>query len=159
MIKKYFFVCCLPVVLYACGKSSSNGNDCVSTGAVPTAAEITNVKNYLTLKGITATQDSRGFFYQVIGPGYGTSFPTVASNVTVKYSGTLTDGTVFDSNATGVTFPLSNVILGWQYGVPLVKKGGVINLYLPPSLGYGCSATGGIPSNSILIFTVEILNY
>jgi len=160
MMKKYFFFLALPIMLYACGKKS-DGNDCVSTGGVPTAAEIANLQNFITTNGITATQDPRGFFYQIAGPGYGTSFPNLASNVTVKYRGTFTNGNVFDSTATGATvsFPLSNVILGWQYGVPLVKKDGVINLYLPPSLGYGCSTNQGIPANSILVFNVVVVNY
>ena len=159
MLKKNVLFIVLTVSLFAC-KKSSNSNDCISTGGVPTAAEVTNVQNYLTSKGITATLDSRGFYYDIIGTGYGTP-PNTASTVTVKYKGTLTNGTVFDSTATGTTatFPLSGVIRGWQYGVPLVKKAGVINLYLPPSLGYGCQASGAIPSSSITIFRIELVSY
>jgi FKBP-type peptidyl-prolyl cis-trans isomerase FkpA len=161
MFKKYVVILVLPViVLFACGKSSDYGN-CPSTGGVPTAAEMAELKAYLTSKNITATEDSHGFFYNVINPGYGISAPTTSSTVQAKYRGTLTDGTVFDSTATGKTaiFSLSGVILGWQYGVPLIKKTGIIDLYLPPSLGYGCNASGKIPGNSILIFRIELVNY
>jgi len=161
MFKKYVVILVLPViVLFACGKSSDYGN-CPSTGGIPTAAEMADLKAYLTLKSITATEDSRGFYYNIINPGYGDFYPTSSSTVQAKYRGTLTDGTVFDSTQTGKTaiFSLSAVVLGWQYGVPLIKKTGIIDLYLPPSLGYGCSASGKIPASSILIFRVELVNY
>jgi FKBP-type peptidyl-prolyl cis-trans isomerase FkpA len=161
MIKKYLIVLALPVlILFACSKSSYN-NDCPSTGGIPTSTEIADLENYLTTKGITATKDSRGFYYNIINPGYGVSAPTVSSTVQAKYKGTLTNGTIFDSTATGSSaiFPLNGVILGWQYGVPLIRKTGIIDLYLPPSLGYGCTASEKIPSLSILIFRIELINY
>lgn len=161
-MKKCLFVIVITLVLFACEKSPSDVvNNCVSTGGVPTAAEITGIETYLSGKGITATKDTRGFYYAILGTGYGSDFPNLNSNVTVKYKGTLTDGKVFDSTSTGTTatFPLKGVITGWQYGIPLVKKGGVINLYLPPSLAYGCQASGGIPAGSMLIFNVEIVNF
>lgn len=161
-LKNVFFLALL-VFIFSCSKSNNNNtpNRCIPTGGVPTAAEITSLETYLTSKSIIATQDSRGFFVETLGPGYGTDYPNLSSNVTVKYKGTLTDGTVFDSTATGATstFGLSGVILGWQYAIPQMKKGGVINLYLPPSLGYGCSATGKIPASSNLIFRIELINF
>jgi FKBP-type peptidyl-prolyl cis-trans isomerase len=48
--------------------------------------------------------------------------------------------------------------LGWQYGLPLIKPGGKILLYLPPSLGYGSSPVGTIPANSVLIFEVQLVS-
>jgi FKBP-type peptidyl-prolyl cis-trans isomerase FkpA len=151
----------LPVVLlYACGKGNQAANCDLVMGS-PSTVELTNVEAYLSLKGITATRDPRGFYYNIPAPGYGTEYPNLNSTVTVRYKGELTNGQVFDSTAgaTTISFPLRNVILGWQYGVPLARKGAVVNLYLPPSLGYGCSATGDIPANSILIFRVEMVNF
>ena len=46
--------------------------------------------------------------------------------------------------------------MGWQYGIPLVKAGGRIMLYLPPSLGYGAQTVGSIPANSVLIFDITL---
>jgi FKBP-type peptidyl-prolyl cis-trans isomerase FkpA len=74
----------------------------------------------------------------------------------VKYTGRLTNGSVFDSS-TGATFALANLITGWQQGIPYIGKGGKITLYLPPSLGYGSQASGSIPANSILIFEIELI--
>jgi len=162
MSKKYLVILALPMlILFACNKTSSY-NNCQSTGGIPTSAEIASLENYLTSKGVIATKDSRGFYYKIINPGYGDVAPTSASTVMARYKGTLTDGTVFDSTATAgspAIFPLSGVILGWQYGVPLIKKTGIIDLYLPPSLGYGCTASEKIPASSILIFRIELINY
>ena len=162
MSKKYLVILVLPIIiLFACSKSNSNYGNCVSTGGIPTAAEMADLKAYLTSKNITATEDSRGFYYNIQNPGYGLAPPTVSSSVQVKYRGAFTNGSVFDSTKTGETavFGLSGTVLGFQYGIPLIKKTGIIDLYLPPSLGYGCAGNSTIPGNSILVFNVELINY
>jgi FKBP-type peptidyl-prolyl cis-trans isomerase len=116
------------------------------------------LEQYITRANLTSTvtKDSRGFYYQILTPGTGAT-PTPASKVTVFYKGTLTNGTVFDqTNANPVTFGLNQLIIGWQYGIPLIKAGGRIMLYLPPSLGYGAQAVGSIPANSVLIFDITL---
>ncbi len=161
MMKRIFFILLVPVALYSCGKTPTTAaNTCVSTGGVPTAAEITEVQTYLSSKGLTATKDTSGLFYNIVSMGYGTDHPFVTSNVTASYKGSLKDGTVFDSTVTGspVLFNLSSVIRGWTIGVPLITKGGVIDLYIPASLAYGCSPpTAKIPQNSMLIFRIELV--
>jgi FKBP-type peptidyl-prolyl cis-trans isomerase FkpA len=161
MTKKYFIILALPVfILFACSKSTSI-YDCATPVGTPSTSQLTELKNYITSKGITATEDSRGFYYSITNPGYGLSAPTSATTVQVKYRGTLPDGTAFDSTKTGETaiISLGGTILGWQYGIPLIKKAGIIDLYLPPSLAYGCTASGKIPASSMLIFHVELINY
>lgn len=84
-------------------------------------------------------------------------------SVTVHYTGTLTDGTKFDSSldrGTPYTFILGagEVIQGWDQGVAGMKVGGKRKLTIPPSLGYGAEGAGDqIPPNSTLIFEVELL--
>jgi FKBP-type peptidyl-prolyl cis-trans isomerase FkpA len=147
------------LILSSCLKDKENVvNNCVTnTTGIPTVAEIADLQAYLTSKNITATQDSRGFFYIITNPGSGVT-PTLTSKVTVKYVGTLTNGNQFDSNNTGIAFTLNTLIKGWQYGIPLIQKGGSIKLYLPPTLGYGCSSAGAIPPGSNLIFTIDLVD-
>ena len=74
----------------------------------------------------------------------------------VNYKGTLLDNTVFDQGDS-VSFPLTNVIKGWQEGLCLVGEGAKIKLFVPADLAYGPRATGIIEPNSALIFDVEVL--
>lgn len=138
------------VALAGCSKSSK--------GCVPTTSAEDDVKMqaYITANGITATKHASGLYYQIIDPGTGAN-PTLSSTVTVKYTGKLTDNSVFDSS-TGATFILGNLIAGWQAGIPLIKKGGKIKLVIPPYLGYGCEANGPLPQNAVLFFDIELLD-
>jgi FKBP-type peptidyl-prolyl cis-trans isomerase len=83
--------------------------------------------------------------------------------ITVNYTGTLTNGTKFDSSLnpgrTPFTFTLGagEVIQGWDQGFNGMKVGGKRKLTIPPSLGYGSNDMGSIPPNSTLIFEVELL--
>lgn len=160
MRTKLLLILVFSVTLLSCNKSKSNGS-CGATlsTAVAPASEIAAVQAYITNNNITATQHSSGLFYSISAPGTGTVALTACSAVTVKYTGRLTDGNIFDSSLpNSITFALGNLISGWQIGIPLIKTGGSITLYLPPSLGYGSRATQSIPANSILIFNIELVN-
>ena len=82
--------------------------------------------------------------------------------VTVNYTGTLEDGTQFDTSIgrAPFSFPLGagRVIKGWDEGVSGMKVGGKRKLTIPPELGYGSRGAGNvIPANATLIFEVELL--
>ena len=94
----------------------------------------------------------------------GTGAEAVAGKlITVNYTGTLTDGTKFDSSLnpgrTPFEFTLGagQVIEGWDKGFSGMKIGGKRKLTIPASMGYGSQGTGPIPGNATLIFEVELL--
>jgi FKBP-type peptidyl-prolyl cis-trans isomerase len=95
---------------------------------------------------------------QVVGTG---TEAKADSTVKAKYTGKLADGTVFDSTdkhgGEPAEFPLSQVIKGWQQGIPGMKVGGKRTLVIPPDLGYGARGTSGIPPNSTLTFEIELV--
>lgn len=86
----------------------------------------------------------------------------IGDRVVVHYTGRLKDGTVFDSTAEGssplrfiVGSPL--VIQGWNLGIVGMRKGALRRLEIPPKLGYGSRSLDGIPPNSKLYFTLELM--
>ena len=83
--------------------------------------------------------------------------------VVVHYTGTLLDGTQFDSSFDrGAPFQFTlgagQVIQGWEQGFEGMKVGGKRKLTIPPHLAYGNQEIGAIPPNSTLIFEVELLD-
>lgn len=116
------------------------------------------ILQYISDNNLNAEPTGSGLYYVINTAGNG-NVPNINSIVTVAYKGTLTDGTIFDqSDANGLTFPLTNVIQGWQEGIPLFSEGGSGILLIPSALGYGNQAIGNIPRNSVLIFEVTLVN-
>jgi|TARA_B110000977_G_scaffold4521_1_gene6351 FKBP-type peptidyl-prolyl cis-trans isomerase FkpA len=116
------------------------------------------ILQYISDNNLNAEPTGSGLYYVVNNTGNG-DIPDINSIVTVAYKGTLADGTIFDqSGASGATFPLANVIQGWQEGIPLFSEGGSGILIIPSALGYGSQGVGSIPANSVLIFEVTLLN-
>ena len=116
------------------------------------------IQQYINDNSLDAQPTGSGLYYVIDNPGNG-STADINSTVTVAYVGKLTDGTIFDqSSSMGTTFPLINVIQGWQEGIPLFREGGSGILLIPSSLGYGSQAVGGIPANSVLIFEISLIH-
>jgi len=84
------------------------------------------------------------------------------SFVTLRYVGYLPDGTVFDTTGDGEPFQFrlggSEVIKGWNQGIPGMKRGGIRRLVIRPSLAYGSRAVGKVPPYATLIFDVQLLD-
>ena len=102
-----------------------------------------------------------GLQYKIIKEGAGES-PADSDMVTVHYTGTLIDGTVFDSSrerGEPIQFPVNGVIAGWTEALQIMKPGAQYMLYIPAKLAYGDKKTGPIPEGSTLIFDVELLKF
>ena len=109
-------------------------------------------------KGVTTT--ASGLQYEVLVSGKGAK-PTAADQVSVHYTGKLTDGTVFDSSVDRgepATFGVTQVIAGWTEALQLMGVGDKWKLTIPSNLAYGDQGAGGIiEPGATLVFEVELL--
>lgn len=109
-------------------------------------------------EGVKTTET--GLQYEVITEGTGAK-PKAGDDVTVHYTGTLIDGTVFDSSVergAPATFGVTQVIPGWVEALQMMKEGAKWRLFIPSNLAYGPNGAGGvIGPNATLIFDVELI--
>ncbi len=101
-----------------------------------------------------------GLQYRILRQSDGNK-PSNFSKVKVHYHGTLDDGTVFDSSYSRgkpAIFGLNQVVAGWTEGLQLIGEGGMIELRIPPELGYGSAGSPPvIPGDATLTFSVEMI--
>lgn len=111
-----------------------------------------------TKKDVITTES--GLQYQVVTEGTGAK-PTASDKVKVHYTGTLLDGTVFDSSVERgepAEFGVGQVIKGWTEILQLMPVGSKYIIWVPSDLGYGERGAGqDIKPNSTLKFEIELL--
>jgi peptidylprolyl isomerase len=131
------------------------------TQGIASKANVTLAQNMDSEEKMVTTDS--GLQYEDIKVGEGAS-PQKGQTVVVHYTGTLEDGTKFDSSRDrGQPFSfkigVGQVIKGWDEGVGSMKVGGQRKLVIPSDLGYGARGAGGvIPPNATLLFDVELLD-
>ena len=109
-----------------------------------------------TNEGVVETKTGLQYKINTLGTG---KTPAVSDTIKVNYRGTTIDGNVFDESKEPVEFPLRSVIQGWIEAFQLLPVGTKATLYIPANLAYGeNSPSPAIPSNSVLIFDVELLD-
>jgi FKBP-type peptidyl-prolyl cis-trans isomerase len=147
------------VFLSACSKSDNNDQQptaCAIRAAYKNDSSATQRAQMIAFcnnNGITYTIHPSGILYQIITPG-DTAKPNLCASLTMTYTGKLMTGIQFDKGT--ITYPLKDLIVGWQIAVPLIGKGGKIKMVIPSSLAYGPNANGSIPANSPLYFEMSI---
>lgn len=125
--------------------------------------ELTNLQKYIQTNKISVTPTSTGLYYIETKKGTGEQ-ATAGKTVQVHYTGTLLNGTKFDSSFDRdkpFEFVLGQgqVIPGWEEGISMMKEGGKAKLIIPSKLGYGENGQGSrIPPSATLIFEVELID-
>lgn len=134
-----------------------------STPAGPPSVETATFASSLGVDLAASTKLPNGVYYRDLTVGTGAEL-TNGMQATVKYTGWFIDGKQFETNtdAGGVPFAFvvgrKGVIDGWDTGVVGMRAGGKRMLIIPPDKGYGGADYGKIPGNSVLVFTVELLD-
>jgi FKBP-type peptidyl-prolyl cis-trans isomerase FkpA len=155
------------LLLCACFAGCKKTNDVAAQIKAQQAVDDKIITAYLKSNNITAqvvdsADVSTGIYYVVDTLGTGLDLYTSSTQITVGYKATLlTTGTEFVStDEFHPSYVLGQTIRGWQFGIPKVKKGGTITLYIPSHYAYGPFAqpTLGLPANAILIFNIKVYN-
>jgi len=150
-MKRFFILLVSLIVLGGCVQDS------------PNVKQIANMKFFIenqAQEGINVIE--KGLHYAVLNSGdINSKSPELSDTITAHFHGTLTDGTVFWSSVESnepLTIQLSGLIEGCQKVISLMKINDKWRVYIDPSMAYGDEARPGIPSNSILVFDIELLD-
>ena len=150
-MNKIFFVSCLLIILSACVQDS------------PNIQQIENMQFFIdNKKNEEVIEIEPGLQYSVMVNKESISeTPKLNQTITAHFHGTLTSGEIFWSSldTEPLKIELSKLITGCQKAISLMSKGEKWIVYIDPSMAYGESARSGIPSNSILIFEIELIDF
>ena len=144
----------------------------IALTAVPLAqardeANWTKMQSFLAAnkakQGVTTQPSGVQWRYIKKGPGKGGK-PAADATVTVRYKGTLIDGTVFDQTDPAqppAVFGLKGLIKGWQEVIPMMSRGDKVEIVLPSDLAYGKAGSrdGSIKPDQVLVFEIELLDF
>lgn len=145
-MRSFFSFIILSFLIFSCNKIDTN-QDTIDDKIIT---------EYLTAKNIKATKTSTGLYYILDSIGIGKKVNTT-NTIYVKYTGKLTNDTIFDQNLNGTYLSLKTAINGFREGVSYFNVGGKGRLFIPSKLAYGKNSVGKVPANSVLIFDIEII--
>jgi len=121
------------------------------------AADVAIIEQYLEDNNLTAEEYDLGL-YIIKNPEGNGNRPNSTSNVLIRYRGYLPNGAEFDESwNTAANFNLTGTIEGWRKGIPQFREGGRGTILMASYLGYGENSIRIIPSNSVLIFDIDLI--
>jgi FKBP-type peptidyl-prolyl cis-trans isomerase FkpA len=156
-------IACFLLIALLAGSCIKNKSDCPAVTQTAPSREQQELTDYITSQSISAFKHSSGLYYSIEKLGSG-EFPAICASIEVTFYGYLTNGSQFESGEDKV-LNLQHLLPGWRLGLPLIKTGGKIRLYLPPSLAYGYNGKKDedgdliVPENSVVIYDITLHNF
>lgn len=142
------------VVLAALAATSAQA----AMGSLSAEANAAYLADYAKQRGIIVRPS--GLMYKIMHNGYGKR-PAPTDIVTVYYTGSLINGTVFDGTEEGLPaqFKTSTLIPGWTEALEMMREGDQWHIVIPPNLAYGArgAGNGAIPPNQVLVFDLTLI--
>lgn len=145
-MKTLFSFLVLTLLLFSCNKIETS-QDLIDDKIIT---------DYLSTNKLTATKTSSGLYYKIDSIGAG-KIVNPTNTIYIKYTGKLTNDTIFDQNLNGTYLSLKTAINGFKEGLSYFNVGGKGKLFIPSKLAYGKNSVGKVPSNSVLIFDIEVI--
>ena len=129
-----------------------------AVGSLSAEANAAFLADYAKQRGIIIRPS--GLMYKIVHNGFGKR-PTPTDIVTVYYTGSLINGTVFDGTEEGLPaqFKTSALIPGWTEALEMMREGDIWHIVIPANLAYGArgAGNGAIPPNQVLVFDVTLV--
>lgn len=116
-----------------------------------------DIASYLKTQKMDCTKSASGLYYKILEEGEG-DFIQFTDKVSVTYKGTFLDGKVFDEQKEPIEMAVSDQMNAWKELMLQLKKGSKAYMVVPPHLGYGSYKVEKIPSNSTLVFELEVVD-
>lgn len=120
------------------------------------------IEEYVATNNLQGNYTEQGIFYSITKEGVGTATPDISSTILIDYTGTLLDGTVFDSSdGFPREFQLFSLIRGWQIGLEYFKAESKGILVIPSRFAYqeNGSLDGSIGPNTVIRFDIELVEF
>ncbi|MDN3582328.1 FKBP-type peptidyl-prolyl cis-trans isomerase [Mucilaginibacter flavus] len=153
-MKKIIFLILLPLAVCSFWSCTKSTDPEISNAIQQAKTDDAAIQAYLTAHPeITNVKDTLGCYYQITSQGTG-PYPTLSSTIHVSYTGSLLNGTSFETN-NDFSAVLGTLIYGWQIVLPHVPTGSKVLMFIPSIYGYGTSGTSTIPANSVLVFNIN----
>lgn len=154
-MKNWLFIFSLFLIVIGCSESGSLVDE-----QEQLEIDRTLIMEFIADNNIDAIESSDGIFISVDSVGNNT-MPSTTDSIEIDYRGYYLDGFIFDSsydNGTPLKIFMSDLIQGWQLGMPSFGEGGKGTLIIPSKYGYGSSPPGSIRRNAVLVFDVDLID-